>query len=62
MTAPVTPDPYFPTRNLTRTLTTIVRSVDPAWTPGKTKQPEYEFSNGRKFFRNESDRGAYADD
>jgi hypothetical protein len=48
-------------RTVNRPFLTLVQKADPKFNEDRRKQPEYEWSNGRKFTANPTQRGAYAD-
>jgi hypothetical protein len=48
-------------RTVNRPFLQLVQKADPKFNEDRRKQPEYEWSNGRKFTGNPSQRGAYAD-
>ena len=48
-------------RSIERPYLTVIAEKDPKFHEDKRKQPEYEFSNGRKFTANPTRRGVYQD-
>lgn len=53
---------YYPPRTLNIQFKSLVLKADPDWQRAKTRETEYEFSNGRVFEANPDRRGPYAED
>lgn len=53
---------YYPPRNLNMPFKALVQRADPDFERERRRVLEYEFSNGRTFYANPENRGAYADE